>query len=203
MAEPQSIELDPELRRIVDAARGVWIRRLIDHSRANSLLFYRDLKVGTLDLTEKTEAVSRLLAGDKLTVDSLVSAGRYEHTADPVVRDRAETEARKVRSALVALQRKALSNLEEKGIETLHLAIGMATWPAADGGRSYAAPVLLLPARIEARGRAGEQLRVAVAGEPQVNPVLLYVLEENYAIRIDASAVLILDFSSYPTILMA
>jgi very-short-patch-repair endonuclease len=29
-----------------------------------------------------------------------------------------------------------------------------------------------------------------VAGEPQLNPVLLYVLEENYAIHIDASAVL-------------
>jgi Protein of unknown function (DUF4011) len=88
------------------------------------------------------------------------------------------------------LQRKALSNLEEKGIETLHLAIGMATWPAADGGRSYDAPVLLLPARIEARGRMGDDLRLAVAGEPQVNPVLLYVLEENYDIRVNAPSVL-------------
>lgn len=191
MSEPQSIDLNPEIRHIVDAARGVWTRRLIDHSRANSLLFYRDLKVGTLDLTAETEAVGRLLAGDKLTVESLVSAGRYSESPDPVVRTRAEAEARqKVRSALVALQRKALSNLEEKGIETLHLAMGMATWPASDGGRPYDAPVLLLPARIEARGRAGDDLRLAVAGEPQVNPVLLYVLEENYAIRINASAVL-------------
>ena len=68
--------------------------------------------------------------------------------------------------------------------------MGMATWPAADGGRPYDAPVLLLPARIEARGRAGDDLRLAVAGEPQVNPVLLYVIEENYGIRINASAVL-------------
>ncbi|WP_447973690.1 AAA domain-containing protein [Nitrospira sp. Kam-Ns4a] len=191
MTEPQSIDLNPEIRRIVDAARGVWTRRLIDHSRANSLLFYRDLKVGTLDLTAETEAVGRLLAGDKLTVESLVSAGRYAEGPDPVVRTRAEAEARqKVRSALVALQRKALSNLEEKGIETLHLAMGMATWPASDGGRPYDAPVLLLPARIEARGRPGDDLRLAVAGEPQLNPVLLYVLDENYAIRINASAVL-------------
>jgi very-short-patch-repair endonuclease len=186
--------LDPEIRRIVDAARDVWTRRLIDHSRANSLLFYRDLKVGTLDLTAETESVGRLLAGVKLTVESLVSAGRYTESPDPVVRSRAEAEARqkvqKVRAALVALQRKALINLEEKGIETLHLAMGMATWPASDGGRPYDAPVLLLPARIEARGRAGDDLRLAVAGEPQVNPVLLYVLEENYAIHINASAAL-------------
>jgi hypothetical protein len=152
----------------------VWIRRLIDYSRANSLLFYRDLKVGTLDLTAETEAVGRLLAGDKLTVESLISAGRYTGSPDPVVRTRIEAEARqKVRSALLAIQRKALSNLEEKGIGTLHLAIGMATWPASDGGRPYNAPVLLLPARIEARGRASKDLLLAVAGEPQVNPMLL------------------------------
>jgi very-short-patch-repair endonuclease len=191
MPEPQSADLNPEMHRIVDAARGVWTRRLIDHSRANSLLFYRDLKVGTLDLTAQTEAVGRLLAGDKLTVELLVSAGRYTESPDPIVRTRAEADARqKARSALVALQRKALSNREEKGIDTLHLAMGMATWPASDGGRPYDAPVLLLPARIEARGRAGDDLRLAVAGEPQVNPVLLYVLEENHAIRINASAVL-------------
>ncbi len=191
MPENRSERLDPEIRRIVDAARGVWMRRLIDCSRANSLLFYRDLKVGTLDLSAEREAVDRLLAGHPLTAESLVSSGSDGESPDPVVRTRAEAEARhRVRNAFVALQRKALTNLEEKGIETLHLAIGMATWPASDGGRPYDAPVLLLPARIETRGRTGEDLRLAVAGDPQLNPVLLYVLEENYAIRVNASAVL-------------
>lgn len=191
MSDHQSLDLNLEIRRIIDAARGVWSRRLIDHSRANSLLFYRDLKIGTLDLTAATEAVARLLAGDKQGVDSLVAAGPYAERPDPGVVARAEAAARqKVRSTLVALQRKALSNLEEKGIETLHLALGMATWPAADGGRPYDAPVLLLPARIEARGRAGDDLLLVVEGEPRVNPVLLYVLEENYAIRSNAPALL-------------
>lgn len=129
MTESRSTDLNPEIRRIVDAARDVWTRRLIDHSRRNSLLFYRNLKVGTLDLTAETEAAARLLAGEKLAVESLASAYLDEGDTDPVVRTRAEAEARqKARSALVALQRKALSNLEEKGIETLHLAMGMATW---------------------------------------------------------------------------
>ena len=70
MPESQSTEANREVRRIVDAARGVWIRRLIDHSRANSLLFYRDLKVGTLDLSAETEAVGRLLAGNALPVSA-------------------------------------------------------------------------------------------------------------------------------------
>jgi hypothetical protein len=95
MPEPQS-DLNPEIRRIVDAARGVWIRRLIDHSRANSLLFYRDLKIGTLDLTAETDAVGRLLAGDKLTVESLVSADRLAENPDPVVSTQTEAEAGEV-----------------------------------------------------------------------------------------------------------
>src|SRR5262245_52864160 len=158
MLEPQPKELNADIRPIVDAARGVWTRRLIDYSRANSLLFFRDLKVGTLDLSNEAEAVDRLLAGDALTLELLASVGRPAESSEAVAPGQAEAAARrKVRSALVTLQRKALSNLEEKGLETLYLALGMATWPAADGGRPYEAPILLLPARIDARGRTGDE----------------------------------------------
>jgi hypothetical protein len=76
--------LDREIRRIVDAARGVWTCLLIDHLRANSLLFFhRVLKVSTTDLTAETEVVSRLLAGGQLTVESLVSADRYVVVRSP------------------------------------------------------------------------------------------------------------------------
>jgi very-short-patch-repair endonuclease len=175
----------------VDAARGVWVRRLIDYSRANSLLFYRDLKVGTLDLSDKKEAVDRLLAGDVLTAELLVSLDKAVAADEPLFRASSQhAERDKARNALTALQRKALSNLEEKGIETLHLAMGMATWPASDGGRPYDSPVLLQPARIEPRGRSGEDMRLVVAGEPQVNPVLVYVLEEKYGVHLNAEALL-------------
>ncbi len=198
MPTPQLI--DPETRRIVDAASGVWIRRLIDHSRANSLLFYRPLKVGTLELTSHPEAVRRLLEGEALGSDELPvppaapgtgSAGPLTPSAGPSTRSApAEEDARhQAQAALLALQRKALSNLEEKGIETLFLALGMAVWPAADGGRPHAAPVLLVPAKIESR-RGGENLRLRVTGEPQMNTVLLYVLEEDCDLRISAESIL-------------
>ena len=156
MPEPQSAELNPEIRRLVDAARGAWTRRLIDHSRANSLLFFRDLKVGTLDLTKDVDAINRLIAGNALHVEDLIPKPKPGgnpnllpeappehppehppgHTIEHATDEKARSEARKrVKSGLIALQRKALSNLEEKGIETLHLAMGMATWPASDGGK--------------------------------------------------------------------
>lgn len=115
------------------------------------------------------------------------STGRSD-SRDPGVRARVQNEAQtKTRHILVAIQRKALANREEKGIETLFLAMGMATWAATDGGRPYAAPVLLLSARIELRGRAGEEIRLVLAGEPQLNPVLLYVLDETFGVRVNAA----------------
>mgnify|MGYP000558695916 CR=1 FL=1 len=195
MSESDSAPPDPAIRRLVEAAREVWTRRLIDQSRANSLLFYRDLKVGTLDLSAETRAVERLLAGEELTAGELTADARIANAGEPTsagsTPDRVDhAPGLEARNAFIALQRKAVANREEKGIETLHLALGMATWPASDGGRPYEAPVLLLPASFKTRGRAGDDLRVAVAGEPRVNPVLMYVLEQEHGIRIDALAVL-------------
>jgi len=44
----------------VDAARQGWIRKLVDLSRRNNLLYFRELKVGTLDLSDAPEG--RILA---------------------------------------------------------------------------------------------------------------------------------------------
>src|SRR5262245_58680433 len=123
MTGPGFDEVIADVRRVVDAARAVWTRRLVDYSRANSLLFFRDLKVGTLDVTGEVEAVERLLAGDTLAADALVPADESPEAPEATGRasDLAHAATRqKVRGALVALQRKALSNLEEKGLETLH-----------------------------------------------------------------------------------
>lgn len=188
MPDNKSNNLDREIRPIVDAARTVWIRRLIDPSRGNSLLFYRNLRVGTLDLSGDSTLVGRLIVGEAVTLENLISELQDSNNANAGAGVKAESRP-KIRNTLIALQRKALSNLEEKGIETLYLAIGMATWPAADGGRPYDSPVLLLPARIESRGRGSDELRVSVAGEPQINPVLLHIIEENYAIRINPSVI--------------
>jgi very-short-patch-repair endonuclease len=180
-----------DIRAFVQAASRIWVRRLIDYSRSNSLLFYRDLKVGTFDLTAYKGVLEKLLAGDALTVEQIVGARARQQQRDPVARERAEEELRqKIRTVFVALRRKALGNHEEKGIQTLHLAVGMASWPAADGGRPYAAPILLIPASIDARGRSGNDLRLAAAGEPRLNPVLLSVLAEVHDVRVDASAVM-------------
>jgi very-short-patch-repair endonuclease/DNA polymerase III delta prime subunit len=178
MNTPPLDNTDQEIRRLVETACKVWVKKLTDYSRTNTMLFYRDLKVGTLDLTSAEGAVDRLLDGEELNAE--------------ILQDKAK-DADTIHHALLTIQRKALSNLEEKGIETLYIALGLATWPTPDGGRPYAAPVVLLPVHIKARGRGSITLHrffLKVAGEPQLNPVLLHILQENYNISIDVEHLL-------------
>jgi hypothetical protein len=52
-------------REIVDRARQLWIKRLIDLSRRNNLLYFRDLKTGTLDIsTADPDRMVELLSGE-------------------------------------------------------------------------------------------------------------------------------------------
>jgi very-short-patch-repair endonuclease len=186
----EHIATDTERRRVVEVACDAWIRRLIDYSRRNSLLFYRELKAGTLELTDVPGALKALLGGDGLRAHRLIVPPKVPESADPaeMERVRRELEAaarREVRRRLRAIRRTALSNLEEKGLETLYLAVGMATWPADDGGRPHEAPVLLVPATLKSRGRSGEDLELSLAGEPQANLVLLHALEDKHGITIE------------------
>jgi hypothetical protein len=189
--------MDPARRELVLGARERWVRRLIDPSRNNSLLFYRDLTVGTLDLTPLPEAVARLLDGKRVELEDLVVGPQVPASiTNPSERANArrvleEEQQRKVRRVLVTIQRKALSNLEERGLDTLFLALGLAQWPAADNGRPYAAPVLLLPAQIQTTGgRVGQGLRLELVGEPKPNLVLLYILEKDFRVSIDPADLL-------------
>jgi very-short-patch-repair endonuclease len=158
----------------IETARRTWEAKLIDKSRNNNLLYFRDLKAGTFDLSAANgEAVRRLLIKqEKVTVDELV------------LRD---ADAADVRNRLSTLYKRALQNLEEKGLETLYVAAGLATWTSTDGGREASAPVVLLPARIEVQGR---RQTLMLTGEQQVNLALLHVLNTEFGCTLTEEALL-------------
>ena len=156
-------------RDVVDRARQLWIKRLIDLSRRNNLLYFRDLKTGTLDLsTADPESMVDLLSGEVVGLGKLL--GR---------RDDETLVAR-----LLEIRRGAKSNEEEKGLQTLFVALGMATWEAGDGGRPAESPVVLVPVSIETRGTEGRGPCLLRKGEIQINLVLLHVLESEHGIRL-------------------
>src|SRR5262249_39956870 len=89
-------------------------------------------------------------------------------------------------ASLAEIADRARSNFEEKGLNTLFLALGLASWTAADGGRDAASPVLLVPLEASQDGRGG-QWRLKRSGEVKVNDVLMHALREEHGVRLDAT----------------
>ncbi|MPZ67981.1 MAG: DUF4011 domain-containing protein [Actinobacteria bacterium] len=175
---PEVTDLGMGRKKLVVDAVERWIARLIDLSRRNSLLYYRPLKVGTLELTDcDEEELNGLLHGRKLRLSSLVEPEEEEQAS----------------GKLQEIRRKALANLEEKGLETLFLAVGMATWDPADEGRPPESPVLLLPMEIEGRGRETRSLSLRRSGDAQINPVLLHILNAEMDVGITEEGLLSVD----------
>jgi len=176
--EPTGARTAPQItearRQTVENARQTWIRKLIDLSRRNSLLYFRPLKTGTLELSSApAERLRDLLTGESVPASKLA----------PELEDEALT--RIVRD----ISRRALENSEEKGLSTLFVTFGMATWPSLDGGRPAEAPVLLLPVAISKK-EGSNSYWLSAAGSFQLNLVLLHVLEDQFKLKLQAEELL-------------
>ncbi len=93
-------------------------------------------------------------------------------------------DAKLISAKALEIERRSRSNLEERGLDTLFIAIGFATWPASDGGSPTEAPVILAPTVLKRQGREGSQVAMALAGEMKINPVLLQKLESDFGLSL-------------------
>jgi very-short-patch-repair endonuclease len=170
-----ALEITAQRRKSVENARQAWIKRLIDLSRRNNLLYYRPLKWGTLTLSpESSERWAALLRGETLSLKSFV-----KNLLDEELKTKA-----------LGIWRRAQENQEEKGLATMFVAIGMASWKAMDEGRNSEAPVLLLPVALETKGHAGTSFSLHRTGPVQVNLVLLHVLESGFGVPLSSDMIL-------------
>src|SRR2546425_860812 len=114
--QPKPGPISERRRELVNQSRQKWISRLIDFSRRNNLLYFRELKTGTLDATNaRPEVLTQLLQGGTVLLTKLLP------DSDETVSSAKGQEIR----------RRALANLEEKGLDTLFLSVGRATWTPA------------------------------------------------------------------------
>jgi hypothetical protein len=75
IGEKAAAAVSPERRAAVDAARWKWIEELTDLSRRNNLLYFRDLKIGTLALDVRdrdSEKWESLLSGEPVSLPVLL-----------------------------------------------------------------------------------------------------------------------------------
>ena len=172
MSSRPSDGADSVRETLVTASRDAWKKRLIDLSRRNNLLYCRPLVNGTLELPFSQGLAEFLTSGKSQTLSEL-SGGK-------------ELSGANVRTIV----RKGLENLEEKGLSTLFLALGRSSWTAEDGGRDAFAPILLFPVTLKLKGHDIDATEIEIAGAPEVNPVLLHVLQEELNVKVEAEEVL-------------
>ena len=110
--------ISADRRAAVEGACRTWINRLIDPSRRNNLLFFRELREGTLDLSSSPkDGIAALISPSSPAVK----------LTDLVNPDDAVAAAAKLQE----IRKRAVVNQEERGLDTLFLALGMASWPAS------------------------------------------------------------------------
>jgi very-short-patch-repair endonuclease len=172
---------------LIGRAVKTWTGQLVDLGGRNTLLYYRDLKQGTLDIGPGSGA-NTVAVGDLLSSRTVRLSLMFGDTGIAVAARRART-----------VKAKATENYEERGLQTLFLAWGMATWTNARGTATPAAPVLLRQGALSPRSGAGEDFDVSLPGDWEVNPTLLHLLRTEYGVELDRGEVAdLLDQDSVP-----
>jgi hypothetical protein len=172
----------PTRSQRVAAAVDIWASELVELGGRNSLLWCRDLSLGTLDLTPAhPSGLAMLLAGRPARLSTLVR--------EPAALADARRRARAIRA-------KAVELAEERGIQACWLAAGMATWDVPSARRPPSAPVLLRSCALRPRGAGGEDVDVDLGPGVQLNPVLAHYLAVEHDVRLDADAVADLALTS-------
>jgi very-short-patch-repair endonuclease len=172
---------------LVSRAVRTWTGELVDLGGRNTLLYYRDLKQGTLDIGPGS-GVSPVAVDALLSSRSVCLSVLFSDTAIAGAARRART-----------IRAKAGENFEERGLQTLFLAWGIATWSNPRSTAVPAAPILLRQAALAARGGAGEDFDVSLPGEWEVNPTLLHLLKTEHQVDTDRGGLLeLLDQEGEP-----
>ena len=159
--------------RVAGAVRD-WQRHLVDLGGRNTLLWYRDLPSGTLDLTTAHPGgMAMLLAGRPTRLSDLVR--------EPTALDEARRRVRTIRAKTLELH-------EERGITTGYIAVGMATWRVAGASRPPSAPVLLRSCQLRPTSAAQVDFDIDLGQDVEFNPVLEHYLRSEQGIELDPEA---------------
>jgi Protein of unknown function (DUF4011) len=158
----------------------VWIKKLIDLSRRNNLLFYRNLQTGTLDLS----------GAPPDAIPSLLQSGQESAAGVSLTRLLPAVQQAPAAARLKEIAARAQINLEERGLDTLFLGLGMATWQPDDDGRPTDAPILLMPLVATSAGRESRAWTLKRNGDVRVNDVLLHALQIQHGVTLEVEALL-------------
>ncbi|MBO4304587.1 MAG: DUF4011 domain-containing protein, partial [Lentisphaeria bacterium] len=184
-----------------------WTQKLLDLSLRNRLLNVRDTKfVIPIACTDITVLEDKIAANESLTLGSLPDLLGEKDLHDLSMLRNSDVKTNmdlllehelsqqrlwtplaptEMYRRLTALYRQGKTDLEEGGVNTLYLAIGFIEWKVSERDeKSYLAPILLLPVRLQ-RKSIVEGIRITrVDGETLVNETLLELLRSQYHLTV-------------------
>ena len=180
-----------------------WQRKLLDLSLRNRLLNFRDSKQ-TLPLhcPDVARLEDALAEGKNFRVFSLkdeapvgkraISPEDEQRIEEEVVKDAFEHRqlaalltGQDMNSRLLALYRRARSDIQEGGTNTLFLAAGFLRWKKTEGDtRTYRAPLVLIPIKLERRSVQSRFRITHHEDDVQFNLTLLEFLKRDFDLRI-------------------
>ncbi|MDX3894343.1 DUF3320 domain-containing protein [Pusillimonas sp.] len=180
-----------------------WQRKLLDLSLANKLLNFKETKLSVLVICPDVSALEDQLAEGKAfrllaLKDEKAISGRdvTQQQAREIdvslARDAlgkgqvaVPLTAREMGNRLTELYRKARSDVQEGGTNTLFLVIGFLRWKRTEGDAlNYRAPLLLIPAKLERRSAQSEFRLTQLDDEVRINATLLELLKRDFELRI-------------------
>ena len=175
-----------------------WQAKLLDLSLRNRLLNFKPSKQTVPCLVPDVGALEDALAADKAfrayplmeddpigerqlsrqERDAIISSATqdaFDQGQITVPLDRRDTNNR-----LLALFRKSKSDLQEGGTNTLSLAAGFLRWQIEGEKRSYRAPLLLIPIRLERKSALSDFRILHHEDEVRFNSTLLELLKRDF-----------------------
>jgi very-short-patch-repair endonuclease len=182
-----------------------WQRKLLNLTTANRLLHLPDGPKTLRLLCPDPGALEDLLAsGRKVKIAALPDLGAggrdealYEGQTQESLREQVARQTLergealsvltkdRLDAALTELYRKARTDLEEGGANTLFLALGFLKWKkSATEEKSYRAPLILLPVSLERRSAISGVVMLRHEDEARFNLTLLELLRQDYQLSV-------------------
>ncbi|HEY0249579.1 MAG TPA: AAA family ATPase [Gryllotalpicola sp.] len=179
-ATPQQLSTgDPSVQvgNVAEHAWSTWRDELARVGGPSPLLHFRDEPRSRIDLSSTHPGgLPTFITGERTLLSSLI---------------RDELALRNARVAASAITAKGIELRSVRGIDAVHLAIGLAAW--RNGTEEFLAPVLLRPLAIR---RYGRDFELKLRGKPFLNPELARALRQQFGIALDAEELVALALAS-------
>ncbi|MEH1926705.1 DUF4011 domain-containing protein [Nostoc sp.] len=151
----------------------IWKKRLAGDSNSNPLIDFRKNKKPVVDILTNSSLLYKKLAGDEPSSFPFSEITSKQSDTDRI-------------KLLDELRKGAKSSLEEKGFNSLFLVLGTLTWFDPEKPQEkYVSPILLVPVRLEKKGRKPPEFTLYHTDEDiSVNFLLINKLREEFNIRL-------------------